>query len=93
MRAVYQAEVFPRLRAFAPELIVVSAGFDAHADDPLANLEWEEEDFAWLTRELCALADELCGGRLVSVLEGGYDLAALAASARAHVTELKEAAG
>ncbi|MFP4406841.1 histone deacetylase family protein [Rhodosalinus sp.] len=92
MRALYEAEVFPRLRAFAPELIVVSAGFDAHADDPLANLDWQEEDFVWLTRELCALADEMCGGRLVSVLEGGYDLTALAACTRAHVTELKEAA-
>ncbi|REC57718.1 histone deacetylase family protein [Rhodosalinus sediminis] len=93
MREVYTGEVFPRLRAFAPEMIVVSAGFDAHLADPLAHLEWLEEDFAWLTRELCALADAICGGRLVSVLEGGYDLEALARSARAHVSELKEAAG
>lgn len=93
MRAVYTGEVFPRLRAFAPEMIVVSAGFDAHLADPLAHLEWSEADFAWLTRELCALADAICGGRLVSVLEGGYDLEALARSARAHVSELKEAAG
>ncbi|WP_371038093.1 histone deacetylase family protein [Rhodosalinus sp. FB01] len=92
MRALYEAQVFPRLRAFAPELVVVSAGFDAHADDPLANLEWRTEDFAWVTRELCAFAAELCGGRLVSVMEGGYDLEALAASVAAHVTELREAA-
>ena len=92
MRALYEAQVFPRLRAFAPELVVVSAGFDAHAADPLANLEWRTEDFAWVTRELCAFAAELCGGRLVSVMEGGYDLEALAASVAAHVTELREAA-
>jgi len=92
MRALYEAEVFPRLRAFAPELLVISAGFDAHADDPLANLEWQVEDFAWLTRQLCAVASEICGGRVVSVLEGGYDLSSLAASAAAHVTELQEAA-
>ena len=83
---------FDRLRAFAPELIIISAGFDAHRDDPLAQLEWEVADFAWLTAELCALADELCGGRVVSTLEGGYDLTALAVSAKAHVEELMKAA-
>jgi acetoin utilization deacetylase AcuC-like enzyme len=85
MRAVYEDRVFPRLRSFSPEMLIVSAGFDAHADDPLAGLDWQTEDFAWLTAELCALARALCGGRIVSVLEGGYDLAALSASARAHV--------
>ncbi|NKX44979.1 histone deacetylase family protein [Roseicyclus persicicus] len=90
MRAAYQTRAFPRLRAWQPELILISAGFDAHADDPLANLMWREEDFAWITRGLCDLADELCGGRVVSTLEGGYDLAALAASVAVHVTELKE---
>ena len=78
----------PALRAFAPELIVISAGFDAHRADPLANLTWDETDFAWVTRALCDVADEVCGGRVVSTLEGGYDLPALAASAAAHVTEL-----
>ncbi|WP_296763283.1 histone deacetylase family protein [Sediminimonas sp.] len=91
MRAVYETQVFPRLRAFAPELLIVSAGFDAHADDPLAQLEWKTADFDWLTRQLCDLADELCGGRVVSTLEGGYDLSALAASAAAHVRVLTEA--
>ena len=90
MRAAYEGRVFPRLRAWQPELILVSAGFDAHVDDPLANLMWTEEDFAWITRGLCDLADEMCGGRVVSTLEGGYDLAALAASVAVHVTELKE---
>jgi acetoin utilization deacetylase AcuC-like enzyme len=92
MRAAYSARVFPRLRAFRPDLLILSAGFDAHAADPLAQLEWETGDFRWLTAELCALAGEICGGRVVSLLEGGYDLAALAASARAHVEELTKAA-
>jgi acetoin utilization deacetylase AcuC-like enzyme len=90
MRGAYEGRVFPRLRAWQPELILISAGFDAHADDPLANLMWTEEDFAWITRGLCDVADEVCGGRVVSTLEGGYDLAALAASVAVHVTELKE---
>ena len=93
MRALYRDRVFPRLRDFAPELLILSAGFDAHADDPLANLEWTTEDFRWLSRELCALAAEICGGRVVSTLEGGYDLDALSAAGRAHVEELMEAAG
>jgi acetoin utilization deacetylase AcuC-like enzyme len=92
MRAAYESQVFPRLRDFKPELIIISAGFDAHQDDPLAELQWSTEDFRWLTRKLCALAAELCEGRVVSTLEGGYDLSALAESARAHVEELMEAA-
>lgn len=92
MRREYQDKAFPRLREFKPELIIISAGFDAHADDPLANLEWQTEDFAWITAELCKLADELCDGRVVSTLEGGYDLHALSASVLAHVQELMKAA-
>jgi len=91
MRTVYAQTVFPRLREFAPELILVSAGFDAHRDDPLAQLNWSTEDFQWLGRELCAVAREICQGRLASVLEGGYDLHALAASAKVFVNELIEA--
>ncbi len=93
MRGVYEARVFPALRAFAPEMILISAGFDAHRADPLANLTWDETDFSWVTREICALADEICDGRVVSTLEGGYDLPALAASVAAHVTELMEHSG
>lgn len=92
MRKAYETLVFPRLRAFKPDLIVISAGFDAHQDDPLAQLNWSTEDFGWLTEQLCALAQELCGGKVVSTLEGGYDLQALAASSRAHVDELMKAA-
>ncbi|WP_439123774.1 histone deacetylase family protein [Marivita sp.] len=92
MRTAYAAQVFPRLRDFKPELIIISAGFDAHQDDPLAELQWATEDFRWLTQKLCGLAAELCDGRVVSTLEGGYDLSALARSARVHVEELMEAA-
>ncbi|WP_171097640.1 histone deacetylase family protein [Ruegeria sp. HKCCD7255] len=92
MRAAYEAQAFPRLRAFKPELIIISAGFDAHQDDPLANLNWSTGDFAWITAELCKIADELCQGRIVSTLEGGYDLNALAEATRAHVEELMKAA-
>jgi acetoin utilization deacetylase AcuC-like enzyme len=88
MRALYSAQVFPLIDAFAPELILISAGFDAHADDHLANLNWHEEDFIWLTKALCDLANRHCNGRVVSLLEGGYDLDALAQSAAAHVTAL-----
>lgn len=92
MRREYTAKAFPRLRAFKPELIIISAGFDAHRDDPLAGLNWSTADFAWLTAQLCALAEELCEGRIVSTLEGGYDLNALGDAARAHVQELIKAA-
>lgn len=90
MRAAYEGRVFPILSALKPELILVSAGFDAHRADPLANLRWETEDFAWLTARLCDLADTLCDGRIVSVLEGGYDLESLAEAAGAHVAMLME---
>lgn len=92
MRRVYDDVILPAVAAFEPELILVSAGFDAHAADPLANLNWTTEDFAWVTRRICDVAGEVCGGRVVSTLEGGYDLDALAASAAAHVAALMEAA-
>lgn len=88
MRKAYEGRVFPLLAAFKPELILISAGFDAHRADPLAQLRWEVEDFIWLTDKLCDLADDVCEGRIVSVLEGGYDLDALAASVAAHVDVL-----
>jgi len=90
MRAAYEGQIFPRLEVFRPELILVSAGFDAHAADPLAGLLWDEDDFSWLTRRICDLAGAHCAGRVVSALEGGYDLEALAASVAAHVAVLKE---
>ncbi|MBO9407464.1 histone deacetylase family protein [Shimia sp. R9_1] len=93
MRATYEAEVFPALARFEPELVIISAGFDAHADDPLAQLNWREDDFAWLTERLCDVVDQHAEGRVVSTLEGGYDLNALAASVAAHVSVLMERAG
>lgn len=87
-RRAIQEIVIPRIFAFAPELILVSAGFDAHRADPLAGLALEDEDFGWVTRELAAVAAEVCGGRLVSALEGGYDQDALARSCEAHVRAL-----
>ncbi|NNG05932.1 MAG: histone deacetylase family protein [Inquilinus sp.] len=80
--------VLPALAAFEPELLLISAGFDGHTRDPLANLNLTEADFAWATGKLCRLAGDACNGRVVSALEGGYDLDALAASTAAHVQEL-----
>jgi acetoin utilization deacetylase AcuC-like enzyme len=91
-RRAFEGRVIPALRRFAPDLILVSAGFDAHRADPLAGLNLETRDFAWATDALCAVADEACAGRLVSVLEGGYELAALGESAAAHVERLMAAA-
>jgi acetoin utilization deacetylase AcuC-like enzyme len=90
MRAAYEAQVFPALDAFKPDLILISAGFDTHAADPLANLNWHEDDFAWLTHRLCDLAATHAQGRVVSCLEGGYDLLALQTSVAAHVSVLME---
>ena len=93
MRETYERVVLPRLDEFAPELLLISAGFDAHTADPLADLNWHEGDYTWLTQALCDVADAHCGGRLVSTLEGGYDLDALAASVAAHVKVLTERSG
>ncbi len=90
-RQAWTGRLLPALEAFRPGLIVISAGFDAHARDPLAQLRVREADFGWLTTEICRIADRLCGGRVVSTLEGGYDLEALAASAACHVRALMRA--
>jgi acetoin utilization deacetylase AcuC-like enzyme len=87
-RAAWENRILPALTAFAPELLIVSAGFDAHAADPLAQLRLWEPDFAWITQALLQVADQSCPGRVVSLLEGGYDLPALAASAAMHVRGL-----
>ena len=90
-REAWAERLLPAIEAFAPGLIVISAGFDAHARDPLAQLRVREADFAWLTEALCALAERHAKGRVVSLLEGGYDLEALAASAAAHLRVLMRA--
>lgn len=89
-RTVIEGMVLPALDDFAPELVLISAGFDAHAADPLANLNLTERDFSWVTQVLCDVADRHAKGRVVSTLEGGYDLDALAASVVAHVKVLME---
>jgi acetoin utilization deacetylase AcuC-like enzyme len=87
-REAFNSRILPRLRDFGPELVVISAGFDAHKRDPLANLQLVESDFAWATQQLMEIADKSAQGRVVSVLEGGYDLEGLSQSAAAHVTAL-----
>ena len=87
-RAAWEERILPALAAFRPELLILSAGFDAHAADPLAQLRLREGDFRWITEKLLAVADGCCPKRVISLLEGGYDLDALAASAAAHVRAL-----
>lgn len=88
LRHAVEAEIVPALRAFAPDLLIISAGFDGHRGDPLAGLNFETEDYYWITAILLDVADEICDGRVVSALEGGYNLVDLAASAAEHVRAL-----
>ncbi len=83
--------ILPALRKFAPQLIIISAGFDAHASDPLAELNLTDDDYRWVTQELVDIANACCEGRIVSVLEGGYSLDALASSSAVHVHTLMAA--
>ena len=87
-REAFELAILPRLEQFSPELIVISAGFDAHWRDPLGSLELREEDYAWVTRKLMEIADKSAQGRIVSVLEGGYDLQGLRDSVAVHVAAL-----
>jgi acetoin utilization deacetylase AcuC-like enzyme len=87
-RAAFENLILPQLQKFSPELIVISAGFDAHYRDPLASLNVKAEDFGWVTRKLMDTANASAGGRVVSVLEGGYDLQGLKESVAEHVTAL-----
>ncbi len=89
-REAMEVAILPRIADFAPDLIIISAGFDAHRRDPLGNINLVEADFAWVTRKLMEIAQKRCGGRIVSVLEGGYDLEGLARSVAAHVRTLME---
>jgi acetoin utilization deacetylase AcuC-like enzyme len=90
-RDAVSSRILPRLEAFQPDLIIISAGFDAHWRDPLANLRLEDGDFAWATRRIMETAARHSGGRIVSLLEGGYDLQGLSESVAAHVGALMEA--
>ncbi|MCB1519611.1 MAG: histone deacetylase family protein [Hyphomicrobiaceae bacterium] len=91
-REAMESRILPALRNFSPDIILISAGFDAHRDDPLASLELVEDDFMWVTRRLVDIAEKQCDGRVVSMLEGGYDLKALARSVGVHVKTLMDAA-
>ena len=87
-RHKYSSIILPALRSFKPELLLISAGFDAHKDDPLSSVNLVEDDFRWISQELMDCAGQCCNGRVISVLEGGYNLKALAASAAVHVKTL-----
>ncbi len=87
-REAIETTILPRLESFGPDLVIISAGFDAHMRDPLANLNFVEADYAWVTQKLMELADRYANGRVVSLLEGGYDLEGLSKSVAAHVTAL-----
>jgi acetoin utilization deacetylase AcuC-like enzyme len=91
-REAFETRILPSLRNFSPDIVLISAGFDAHKDDPLANLRLVEEDFAWATGKIAEMADKHAQGRLVSMLEGGYNLTALARSVAVHVRVLMDAA-
>jgi acetoin utilization deacetylase AcuC-like enzyme len=90
-KAAFRERVLPALRNFHPDIVIISAGFDAHRDDPLGGLRLVEDDFAWATAHLLEIAEEKAGGRMVSILEGGYDLRGLAGSVAVHVKTLMEA--
>lgn len=90
-RAAFEAVILPRLDAFRPDLVIISAGFDAHLRDPLANLRLDDADFGWATRKLMDVAARHSAGRVVSLLEGGYDLEGLSRSTATHVAALMEA--
>jgi acetoin utilization deacetylase AcuC-like enzyme len=90
-RAAFETRILPRLGEFRPELVIISAGFDAHMRDPLANINLAEADFIWATQKIMDLADGCAGGRIISLLEGGYDLQALGNSVAAHVATLMHA--
>ena len=90
-REAFQTRILPALHNFGPDLVLISAGFDAHREDPLAQIELTEADFTWVTEKLMEMADKHAGGRIVSLLEGGYDLDALARSTAVHVRVLMQA--
>ncbi len=90
-RTAIETRIVPALDAFAPEFLLISAGFDAHMRDPLGQLDLTDDDFAWVTDQLIAVAGTHCNGRVVSLLEGGYDIDALASASAAHVHSLLRA--
>ena len=90
MREAYLSRILPALKNFSPDFILISAGFDAHHLDPLANLNWSDTDYAWLTGKIMDIADQQCSNRIVSLLEGGYNLRGLAGGVTNHVAMLEK---
>jgi acetoin utilization deacetylase AcuC-like enzyme len=90
-REAFLSRILPALNNFTPDVLLISAGFDAHRDDPLGQIQLTEEDFTWVTEKLMEVADKHAGGRVISMLEGGYDLGALGRSTSAHVRVLMQA--
>lgn len=90
-KKIYTEQILPKLRDYQPELIFISAGFDAHEDDPLANLRLRTADYQWITEQIVDIAEETCGGKIISTLEGGYNLEALTDSVEAHIKGLQKA--
>ena len=90
IQTLVQSHWLPRLHAFQPELVLVSAGFDAHREDDMGQLGLVEQDYAWLTQQIKQVADQHAQGRIVSVLEGGYNLSALGRSVEAHLRVLAD---
>jgi acetoin utilization deacetylase AcuC-like enzyme len=88
-RRAFDSAIEEIASSFTPDLIIISAGFDAHADDPLGQLLLTDEDFVQMTSVVTQWADETCGGRIISCMEGGYNLETLGATVRAHVRELQ----
>ena len=87
-RSAYVNKIFPALEEFAPKLLLISAGFDAHHEDPLANIHLTNDDFFWITTEICHIAEKYAQSRVISCLEGGYNLKALKDAVSAHITAL-----
>ncbi|MCK5664357.1 MAG: histone deacetylase family protein, partial [Thiotrichaceae bacterium] len=87
-REKYSDKILPALKQFNPDLILLSAGFDAHKDDPLSSIQLTQDDYQWLTQEIVSIANSCCDGKIISVLEGGYNLDALADSVSAHIAVL-----
>jgi len=92
-RDAFESRILPSLDAFQPDLVLISAGFDAHAADPLGSVELQEEDFAWATLKMMEIADKHCDNRVISMMEGGYDINALASSVGVHIQALMRGTG
>ena len=90
LKKIFQEKIIEQLEIQQPDFLIISAGFDAHKDDPLANINLTNEDFVILTKKLKIIADKYCNGKILSMLEGGYDISALEKAMISHISELQE---